>query len=135
MSWCEQPYGQQETKGCFDLHSLFRCVSISSNRFVTHSVTPSVTQSHHQPPFRSFTYSNLTKAKYISQSCLGNISGISHAYLMHISCISQPCFKHFLGKSKANFRHISGISFVNLMHLINISCISHAFLMHISCIS
>ena len=51
-----------------DLHSIgfsetsivFRCVSKSSSRFVTHSVTESV--SHDQPPNRSFTYSNLTKA-------------------------------------------------------------------------
>ena len=45
------------------LCSIFKCISICSNCFVTHSLTQSVIQSfgHHQPSKRSLAYFYLTK--------------------------------------------------------------------------
>ena len=75
--------------------NIFRCVSISSNRLVTQSLT----QSRHQPPIRSFTYSNLNKAKYISQEFISHVLGISQAYLGYISGIPQIYLRYISGIS------------------------------------
>ena len=46
------------------LNNLFRCMSISSNHFITHLLTQSVSQSvsHHQTPNRYLAYLNIIKA-------------------------------------------------------------------------